>query len=139
MIGYKSINQTKPNNMEVRIDKYLWSIRIFKTRALAAEACDKGKVVCKEKEVKASYKVKPDDIYHIRILPVYTKEIKVKLIIDKRVGADKAKECYDELSPPYVPPHKEKDAFFIPSGTRDKGTGRPTKKDRRDIGNKFDF
>lgn len=123
--------------MEIRLDKYLWSIRIYKTRALAAEACDKGKVISNDKELKASYRVKLEDIYKIRLLPTYTKEIKVKQIIESRVGADKAKECYEELSPPYVVPYMEKDAFLIPSGTRNRGAGRPTKKDRRDIDNKF--
>jgi len=125
---------------KTRIDKYLWAIRIFKTRSLASEACSKGRVVLKNQSLKSSYNVKTGDIYEIKINPNYKKIIEVKTITDKRGSATTAKEHYVDHSPPFTHITKEIDAFFtIPSHNRSKGTGRPTKKERRAIKEDFDL
>jgi ribosome-associated heat shock protein Hsp15 len=118
---------------KVRVDKYLWAIRVYKTRSLAAEACDKGKVVCNSNAVKPSYSVKPGDKFTIRIQPDYSKVIEVVALVDKRGSAEKMKPFYTDHSLPYVPPKAEPSAFYSPKSDREKGSGRPTKKERRDL------
>ncbi|MFT6850339.1 MAG: ribosome-associated heat shock protein Hsp15 [Sphingobacteriales bacterium] len=115
----------------VRIDKWLWSIRIFKTRSLATTACKAGKVKLEGTNIKPSKEIKIGETYQVRIGPMQ-KVIKVKGLIDKRVGAPLAVTMYDDLTPPE---HLEQlqTAFLNPIGKRDRGAGRPTKKDRRDI------
>lgn len=117
---------------EVRVDKYLWAIRMYKTRTLASDAIDGGKVKLNGDTVKASKKVKLGERYLIK-REQQTLEIEAIKIIDKRVSAPIAEECYkihrdsrEEQSKIY--------SAFIPSGVlRDRGLGRPTKKDRREM------
>ncbi len=116
---------------KVRIDKYLWAIRCFKSRTLATEACDGGKVKINGDNVKPSSAVKINDTIHARAygnLKIY----KVTALLEKRVGAALvANYCIDES------PEPEPDAFYnapgAKFGVRKKGEGRPTKLDRRDI------
>ncbi len=119
------------NTQEVRIDKWLWAVRIFKTRSMATEACRKGKIVMDNKPVKPSRMVKKDDVVTVKKLPVFYKYL-VKEVLSKRVSA-KIVENYvtdltpeDELKKRLVP---KDGGFFI----RDKGAGRPTKKERREM------
>jgi ribosome-associated heat shock protein Hsp15 len=119
---------------KVRIDKYLWSIRLFKTRSLAAEACDKGRVRLKETDqiVKASKAVKLGEVYQVKT-EARDWTIKVLGIIEKRVAYQEAVLHYEDLTPPEL---KEKPDFQAPSfhtGKRLSKIGRPTKKQRRDI------
>ena len=118
---------------EVRIDKYLWSIRVFKTRSEATVACNGGKVRLNGSDVKPSKAVKPGDVIVVRKGAV-TYTYKVLALIDKRQGP--------KLVPEYVEnqtPQSELDKLRAPVETfflkRDRGTGRPTKKDRRQIDN----
>jgi ribosome-associated heat shock protein Hsp15 len=112
----------------VRIDKYLWSVRVFKTRTLATEACRKGKVTVDEMPAKPSRTVTEGDVIHVRKAPVIY-SYKVLDPIEKRVGA-KIVHNYVEDVTAEEELHKleMKDDFFV---KRDRGAGRPTKKERR--------
>lgn len=115
----------------VRIDKWLWAVRIYKTRSLATEACKAGHVKLDGSNVKPSYAVKIGQEIEARVGTVQRKVI-VKALLDKRVGAKLVPEYLDDHSPPiekseHTVPHR----YQIP--TRSKGTGRPTKKERRQL------
>ena len=115
---------------KTRIDKWLWAIRIYKTRTLASDACAAGKIKIDGDSVKASYMLKVGQTVHINKQgdKLVLKSIK---LIEKRVGAALAIECYEDLTPP-----EEKEKLKFPAifyEVRDKGVGRPTKKDRREI------
>jgi ribosome-associated heat shock protein Hsp15 len=113
---------------KVRIDKWLWAIRVFKTRGLATEACKKGRIIISGMEVKPSREIKPGEIVFIRKLPVvYT--IQVKELVHNRLPAQRVKDFAEDLtSPEELEKLKIKEDVFF---KRDKGSGRPTKKDRR--------
>lgn len=117
---------------KVRIDKYLWAIRIFKTRSLANEAIEKGKVKLNEENVKASKNVQLQDKIEVK---TETRKwvIEVSGIIDKRVAYTEAVKNYVDLTPP----EELIKETFMPSsfhtGKRLSKIGRPTKRDRRDI------
>ena len=112
----------------VRIDKYLWAVRVFKTRTLATEACRKGKVSMDDMPAKPSRTVTMGDVIQVKKLPVVY-SYRVKDPIEKRVGA-KIVEDYVENVTPQEELHKleMQDDFFV---KRDRGAGRPTKKERR--------
>lgn len=113
----------------IRIDKYLWSVRVFKTRSLATDACRKGKVKIGELTVKPSHEVKADEIITIA-LQVFTKTIKVKALLKSRVSASLVSEYMEDLTP-----QEEYDKLKSRHETnhefRPRGIGRPTKKERR--------
>jgi len=115
----------------VRIDKWLWAVRIFKTRSLAADACKGGKVEISEATVKASREVKIGEIIYVRIGQL-NKKIKVIGLTENRVSAKLAVQFVEDLTPPeeYKKIEMIHKSNFI---TRDKGSGRPTKKDRREM------
>jgi ribosome-associated heat shock protein Hsp15 len=122
------------DSIKVRIDKYLWAIRLFKTRSMAASACNEGKVKLNEDTpVKASKIVKQGEIYSVKTEGKKTL-IKTVKIIEKRVNAVLASECYHDITPEE---EKEKQklisAFYFPGGKRGNKQARPTKKDRRKI------
>jgi ribosome-associated heat shock protein Hsp15 len=115
----------------IRIDKWLWSVRIFKSRNLATEFCKKGRVLIGGEAVKASRLIRIGDIIEIRKPPV-TYTYQVTGLIEKRVGAKTAVENLLNLTPPEELDRLKKNhesAFFY----RDRGTGRPTKKERREL------
>lgn len=117
--------------MEVRIDKYLWAIRVFKTRTEATEACSGGKVKIGGVNAKPSKDVRPGDIISVRKGAVnYT--FRVIDGLDKRVGAKLVPDYAENLTPEeeLQKLRAPVETFFV---TRDRGAGRPTKKDRRDI------
>lgn len=116
---------------KLRIDKYLWSIRLFKTRSLATEACRAGRVKKEGNNIKPSYEVKIGEVYQVS-KAVEKKTIKVLDLLYTRVDAKKAVLAYADLTPPEETA-KYKSMFHSPVLTRDRGTGRPTKKDRREI------
>lgn len=116
---------------KLRIDKYLWSIRLFKTRSLATDACRAGRVKKDGNNIKASYEVKVGEIFHVS-KSVEKKIIKVLELLTTRVDAKKAVLAYQDLTPPEETA-KYKSMFHSPLLLRDRGTGRPTKKDRREI------
>ncbi len=115
---------------KTRIDKWLWAVRIYKTRSLATEACAAGKVKINGESVKASYLLKPGQTIQLNKQGEKS-TFKVIKIIEKRVGAPIAIACYEDLTPP-----EEKNKLLFPSvfyEVRDKGSGRPTKRYRREI------
>ena len=116
---------------KLRIDKYLWSIRLFKTRSLATDACRAGRVKKEGNNIKPSYEVKVGEVYQVS-KAVEKKTIKVLDLLYTRVDAKKAVLAYADLTPPEETA-RYKSMFQSPVLTRDRGTGRPTKKDRRDI------
>lgn len=116
---------------EARLDKWLWAVRIFKTRTIAAEACKKGRVTINGSQVKPARMIKEDDIIQVRKSPV-TYSFKVLQAIEKRVGAKLVHEVMENVTPPeqYELLELSKVSGFV---DRARGMGRPTKKDRREI------
>ncbi len=116
---------------KLRIDKYLWAIRIFKTRSLATEACKAGRIKLNGQNVKASAVVKIGDVYAIQKGPE-RKVVLVTGLLDRRVDAKTAVQFYQDQTP-VEETYAFKSVFQAPVLKRDRGTGRPTKKDRREI------
>jgi len=116
---------------EVRIDKWMWATRIFKTRTIAAEACKKGRVSVSGTTVKPSRTIKIGDIIQVRKPPV-TYSFKVLQAIEKRVGAKLVAEMMENVTTPdqYELLEMSRVSGFV---DRAKGAGRPTKKDRRSM------
>ncbi len=116
---------------EVRIDKWMWATRIFKTRTIALEACKKNRIMVNNIPVKPSRMIKSGDIVQVRKPPV-TYSFRVLSLTDKRVGAKLVPEYLENITPPeqYEILELSKISGFI---DRARGTGRPTKKDRRDL------
>ena len=116
---------------EARIDKWLWAARIFKTRTIAAAACKKGQVSLKGSTIKASRMIKVGDVIDVRKPPV-TYSFRVLQAIERRVGAKLIPEVLENVTAPeqYEILEMNKISGFI---NRAKGTGRPTKKDRRSL------
>lgn len=113
------------NGETVRVDSWIWSVRLVKTRSLAATACRGGHVRVNGERVKPSHPVRVGDEVRLRHAG-RDRVVIVKRLIRKRVGAPVAAECYVDNSPP--PPPRE---AVAPAGVRDRGAGRPTKRDRR--------
>ena len=112
----------------VRIDKYLWAVRVYKTRSLAAEACKKGKVTVDDMPVKPSRTVTTGDVMHVKKMPVVY-SYRIIDPIEKRVGAKIVSQYLEDITPPEELHKLEmQDDFFI---KRKRGAGRPTKKERR--------
>ncbi len=113
----------------MRIDKWLWAVRIFKTRSLAADACKKGKIMMEGLSVKPSRMVVEGDIVDVRKPPV-TRTYKVLKPIGNRVSAKIVGDYVEDLTPEseIAKLQQFKAEVF---GVRDRGTGRPTKRDRR--------
>jgi len=120
---------------EARIDKWLWAVRVFKTRTIAAEACKKGRVSINGSQVKPARMVKPGDVIQVKKSPI-TYSFKVLQAIEKRVGAKIVSEFMENVTTPdqYELLEMSKISGFV---GRAKGTGRPTKKDRRDLDDFF--
>lgn len=118
-------------NTEARIDKWLWAARIFKTRTMAAAACKKGQVSMKGALLKASRMIKAGDVVDVRKPPI-TYSFKVLQPIEKRVGAKLIPEILENVTSQqqYDILEMSKISGFI---DRARGTGRPTKKDRRSL------
>ncbi|CAH0169738.1 RNA-binding S4 domain-containing protein [Microbacterium sp. Bi128] len=110
-----------------RVDAWLWAVRVYKTRSAATTACRAGHVRVNGERAKAAQPVRPGDELRVRIQG-FDRILVVKKTIAKRVGAALVAESVDDRTPP--PPPRESMAF-VP--VRDRGAGRPTKRDRRDI------
>ncbi|GHT63049.1 heat-shock protein Hsp15 [Bacteroidia bacterium] len=117
--------------MEVRIDKWLWATRIFKTRTVALEACKKNRILVNDSPAKPSRMIRIGDIISVRKPPV-TYSFKVLGLTSNRVGAKLVPEYLENITPPeqYEILNLQKISGFV---DREKGTGRPTKKERRDL------
>ncbi|MGW3443283.1 RNA-binding S4 domain-containing protein [Streptomyces sp. NPDC001076] len=111
----------------VRIDSWIWAVRLIKTRSMGATACRGGHVQVNGERVKPAHSVRVGDEVRLRH-EGRERIVIVKRLIRKRVGAPVAAVCYIDNSPP--PPPRE---AFSPIGIRDRGTGRPTKRDRREL------
>ena len=116
-------------NAEARLDKWLWAARIFKTRTLAADACKNGRVQINGAQAKPARSVKVGDRISVRKSPV-TYTFRIKSAIEKRVGAKLIPDVYENITTPeqYELLELSKISGFV---NRARGTGRPTKKDRR--------
>ena len=127
---------SNPNmqTLNVRIDKYLWSIRIFKTRALASKACVNGKVILNGQKVKARKYVTIGDCYEIQT-PAKDFQIIVKELVYKRVSAKEAINLYEDISVHIEKNETEKNTSTYFTGKRWSKIGRPTKKKRRHLDN----
>ena len=112
-----------------RIDKWLWAARIFKTRSIAVDACKNGRVTINGVNVKPSHMVKAGEVVAVRKPPV-TYSFKILKTIEQRVGAKLLPEIYENVTPPdqYELLEMNRISGFV---DRARGTGRPTKKDRR--------
>lgn len=110
-----------------RIDAWLWAVRVYKTRTLATAACRAGHVRVNGERAKAAQPVRPGDEVRVRISG-FDRHLVVRQTITKRVGAAVVAESVEDRTPP--PPPRELTAF-VP--IRDRGAGRPTKRERRDI------
>jgi ribosome-associated heat shock protein Hsp15 len=117
---------------KLRLDKYLWSIRIFKTRAMAAAACDKGKVRHMGGPAKASKKVSVNDEYEIKS-DARKWVIRVTGLLDQRVQFSEAVKFYLDLTPAEEIEKLKFRAASFHTGKRLSKVGRPTKKDKRDL------
>jgi ribosome-associated heat shock protein Hsp15 len=122
---------SKEMKNEVRIDKWLWAVRLFKTRSLAAEACKKGKIMILGSTVKASRNIKTGDVIQIKKNPIVY-SFKVLALSENRMGAKLVPEFMENVTPQEQLEILELSKFNS-FGQRDRGTGRPTKKDRRDM------
>jgi ribosome-associated heat shock protein Hsp15 len=114
---------------EARIDKWLWASRIFKTRTIAADACKNGRVMVNDVLVKPSRMVKVGDVISVRKPPV-TYSFRILKTIEQRVGAKLLPDIYENITTPdqYELLEMNRISGFV---DRARGTGRPTKKDRR--------
>ncbi len=121
----------------VRIDKWLWAVRIYKTRSLATEACRKGHVSIGNIPVKPSRMVHLGEILKVRKSPI-TRTFRVLQLAEKRMSASLTLSYLEDITPPEELEllDMQKNMRWI---TRDPGTGRPTKKERRDLDDFFDW
>jgi ribosome-associated heat shock protein Hsp15 len=110
-----------------RVDSWIWSVRLAKSRSAASTACKGGHVRVNGVRVKPAHVIRPGDEVRVR-QGDRDRIVIVTKVITKRVGAPVAAECYVDHSPP--PPPRE---AVAPAGVRDRGAGRPTKRDRRSI------
>lgn len=117
--------------MEARLDKWLWAARIFKTRTIAADACKNGRVMIDGVKMKPSRMIKEGDVLQVRKPPV-TYSFKVLKAIQNRVGAKLVPEVLENVTTPdqYELLEMNRISGFV---GRARGTGRPTKKERRDL------
>ena len=116
---------------EIRLDKYLWAVRVFKTRSDAADAIRNNRVLVNDAYAKPSREVKEGDIISVKKMPV-TYRYKVLELVSSRQGAKNVPQyCLN------ITPQEELDKLTVPRETifvfRERGTGRPTKKERREI------
>jgi ribosome-associated heat shock protein Hsp15 len=122
---------------QVRIDKWLWAVRLFKTRSLATEECQKGHVSIGGLPVKPSRMVNHGDVVKVRKPPIY-RTYKILDTAEKRMPAKEVPGFLEDITP------KEELELLEMHGnmkwiTRERGTGRPTKKERRDLDDIFEF
>jgi len=118
-------------NKTIRIDKFLWSVRIYKTRSIASDECRKGRIIINDIQIKPSRTVSKNEIIIVKKPPV-NYSYRVLEPIENRVSAKLVEQFIEDLTP-----EAEKDKLNIRDSIgiihRDKGTGRPTKKERRQI------
>ncbi len=115
----------------IRIDKYLWAVRLFKTRSLAAEACKNNRILIKGMTIKASRTIKEGEEFHLKNPPVLY-HYRIKAVLKNRVGAKLVGDYLEDITPDTEKLKLEMQKLSG-VGKRERGTGRPTKKDRREM------
>lgn len=118
---------------KVRVDKWMWAVRIFKTRTISTDYIRSGKVSINGEALKPSYQVKPGDLIKVK-KNGFDFQYEVKEIIEKRVNAQIAVTCYNDMTP--AEELQKFESWFLAGKKgefRERGTGRPTKKERRAI------
>jgi ribosome-associated heat shock protein Hsp15 len=118
----------------VRVDRWLWAARVFKTRSLAAAACDGGKVDVNEQAAKPAKPVRPGDHIKVTLPQGRRRVLKVVGLDERRGAAAHARLLYDDLTPPEAPRPR-----WAPPPFRPPGAGRPTKRERRALDQLRDF
>ncbi len=121
-----------PEKEKLRLDKYLWAIRLFKTRSQAADACDKGKVKLNGDNVKAARSVVAGDEYEVKT-EAKRWRIRVSGLLEKRVQYSEAIKYYIDITPEDEIERLQFQASSFNTGKRQSKVGRPTKKERRDL------
>ena len=122
---------------KLRVDKYLWAIRLFKTRSLASEACEKGKVKLNGSAVKAAKAVNVGDEFEVKT-EAKKRVIKVTRLLDHRVQYAEAIKYYLDITPEEEIQRLQYQAASFHTGKRQSKIGRPTKKERRDLDDMID-
>ena len=122
---------------KLRIDKYLWAVRIFKTRSLAADACSNGKVKCKGINVKAAKAVSIGEQYEVKT-EVKKWLIEVSGLLHSRLQFSEAIKYYIDLTPEEEKEKIETSSFVFNTGKRKSKQGRPTKKEKRNLDEFFE-
>ena len=112
----------------VRVDKWLWAARVFKTRSLAADACDGGKVDVNDQAVKPAKGLRPGDLIRVTLPQGRNRVLKVSALGDRRGPPAVARPLYEDLTPPEPPRQR-----WARPPLRLPGTGRPTKRERRQL------
>ncbi|MBR4056336.1 MAG: RNA-binding S4 domain-containing protein [Rikenellaceae bacterium] len=122
--------------MEVRLDKWLWAVRVFKTRSDAADACRTNRVLVNDAYAKPSREVKVGDVISVKKMPVVYQYRVVELVSSRQPAKNVPLYAAD------ITPQSEMDKLNVPRETifivRDRGTGRPTKKERRELDSLMD-
>ncbi len=121
--------------MIARVDQWLWACRLFKTRTQATAACRSGKVLLEGQAVKPAHPIKPGDALEVRGAPI-SRTYRVKGVAIKRVSAARARELVEETTPAADLEKLElfrRDPLNVVLGLREKGSGRPTKRERRQL------
>ena len=121
-----------PAKEKLRLDKYLWAIRLFKTRSMAADACDSGKVKFDGSQAKASKNVNIGDEYEVKT-EAKRWRIKVTGLLEKRVAHAEAIKNYIDITPEEEIQRLQYQAASFHTGKRQSKIGRPTKKERREL------
>ena len=112
----------------IRVDKWLWAARVFKTRSLAATACDGGKVDVNDQAVKPAKALRPGDLVRVTLPHGRRRVLKVSALDDRRGPPATARTLYEDLTPPEPPRQR-----WAPPPMRLPGAGRPTKRERRQL------
>jgi ribosome-associated heat shock protein Hsp15 len=123
--------KTMDDSNDIRIDKYLWAVRVYKTRSIATDEINKGRVLIDNVSVKASRKVKAGETIIVRKPPILH-TFRVKALLEKRVSASLVPQYLEDLTPAQELEKREMARIGM-NFIRERGTGRPTKKDRREI------
>ena len=118
----------QPSSDSIRVDKWLWAARVFKTRSLASVACDSGKVDINAEASKPARRVRAGDRVEVSLPRGRRRILKVVAVGDRRGSAEAARALFEDLTPP-EPPRARR----APPPFREPGAGRPTKRERREI------
>jgi ribosome-associated heat shock protein Hsp15 len=112
----------------VRVDRWLWAARVFKTRSLAADACDGGKVDVNAQAAKPAKSLRPGDLVQVTVRQGRRRILRVTALHERRGSPALARTLFEDLTPP-----EPAQPRWAPPPRRPPGSGRPTKRDRRDI------